>query len=90
MCHRSKLANEEDKRNKSDCMPDRVTFDSSAIAALTYDADGSTLDVEFTNGRIYRYWMISAAVYESFAHSPSLGHHFNSTIRDRFPFRELE
>jgi hypothetical protein len=60
------------------------------IAALTYDVDANTLDVEFRSGRIYRYWLISAAVYDAFARAPSLGQHFNSEIRDRFPFRELE
>lgn len=39
---------------------------------------------------IYRYWMVPAAAYESFVQAPSLGRHFNSEIRDRFPFRELE
>jgi phage baseplate assembly protein gpV len=71
-------------------MTDRITFESSVIAALTYDAAEHTLDVEFTSGRTYRYWMVSVAAYEAFTHAPSLGQHFNSEIRDRFPFRELE
>ncbi|HEX7833743.1 MAG TPA: KTSC domain-containing protein [Thermoanaerobaculia bacterium] len=71
-------------------MPERITFDSSVIAALTYNADETLLDVELTSGRIYRYWMVSSAAYEAFAQAPSPGQHFNSEIRDRFPFRELE
>ncbi|HEX2833490.1 MAG TPA: KTSC domain-containing protein [Thermoanaerobaculia bacterium] len=71
-------------------MPDRITFDSSVIAALTYDASKNTLDVEFTSGRIYRYWMVPAAIYDAFIHASSMGQYFNTEIRDRFPFRELE
>lgn len=71
-------------------MSGRVTFDSSVIAALTYDAAENTLDIEFRSGRIYRYWLISSAVYEALAGAPSVGRHFNTEIRDRFPFRELE
>lgn len=71
-------------------MPKRLTFESSVIAALTYDAEKNTLDVEFTSGRVYRYWMVPASAYYAFAKAPSLGQHFNSEIRDRFPFRELE
>lgn len=70
-------------------MPKRLTFDSSVIAALTYDADTNTLDVEFTTGRKYRYWMVPLAVYEAFIAAPSLGQYFNSEVRDHFPFREL-
>ncbi len=71
-------------------MPKRLTFDSSVIAALTYNADDNTLVVEFTNDHVYRYWMIPAATYEAFVEAPSLGQYFNSEIRDRFPYRQLK
>lgn len=71
-------------------MPARVTFDSSVIAALTYDVATNTLDVEFTSGRTYRYWLVPSAAYEALVHAESMGRHFNSEIRDRFPFRELQ
>ena len=59
------------------------------IAAVTYNAVEHVLDVEFMSGRIYRYWMISADVYEGLTQASSVGNYFNNVVRNRFPNREL-
>jgi hypothetical protein len=70
-------------------MPDRVVLNSSVITAVRYDASENFLDVEFNSGRVYRYWMVSSAVYEGLIQASSAGQYFNTEIRNRFPHREL-
>jgi hypothetical protein len=65
------------------------TFTSEVLAAVTWDAGSNTLDVEFTTGRIYRYWMVPLSVYEGLLHAESPGRYFNAEIRNRFPNREI-
>lgn len=67
----------------------RIQLKSSVIAAVTYNATEHVLDVEFTSGRIYRYWMISSAVYDGLTQATSVGNYFNAAIRNRFPNQEL-
>jgi hypothetical protein len=66
-----------------------MTFDSSVLAACTYDETTHTLDVEFTSGRVYRYQMVPRATYEALLQAPSTGRYFNAKIRDRYPSREV-
>ena len=60
------------------------------IRSVEYHDDDHSLDIEFTSGRIYRYWLITSATYEGLLSAPSIGQHFNVEIRDRFPCRELK
>jgi lysyl-tRNA synthetase class 2 len=47
------------------------------------------LDIEFVNGRRYRYLDVPAAVYRALRVSPSKGAFFNARIRNRFAFQRL-
>lgn len=62
---------------------------SSVITSVGYDAHTSTMDVEFTTGRIYRYRKVPSAIHASLISAESIGRYFNAKIRDRYPYREL-
>jgi lysyl-tRNA synthetase class 2 len=47
------------------------------------------LEVEFRSGEIYRYGGVPPHSYSDLLAAPSKGGYFNSSIRNRFPFKEL-
>jgi KTSC domain len=61
----------------------RETIDSSAIVAVEYGA-GQWLDIELTNGRIYRYFDVPRDVYEALMAAESKGRFYNDRIRDEY------
>lgn len=42
----------------------RIPVDSSNIASIGYDAEDKTLEVEFNDGGIYRYYDVPPSVHE--------------------------
>jgi len=62
----------------------RKRVDSSAIAAIGYDDRLNVLEVEFTTGRIYDYFMVPPAVHEELIHAESVGRYFNHTVKPRY------
>ncbi|WP_156755793.1 KTSC domain-containing protein [Actinokineospora pegani] len=62
----------------------RKEVDSTVIASLGYDAMTNTLEVEFHNGRVYRYLKVPKALYWRFASAKSHGEFFGAEIKDRF------
>jgi hypothetical protein len=67
----------------------REPVSSSSIAAIGYDARSETLEVEFVNGRLYRYRSVEADVHKGFRAAGSKGTFFNAHIRDAYPFERL-
>ncbi len=59
-----------------------IPVDSTAIRAVGYD--GSTLTVEFHNGRIYDHPKVPYSVYASLMRSASKGTFYNQQIRGRY------
>ena len=58
-----------------------ILVNSSAIRAVGYD--GSTLTVEFHNGRTYEHPHVPDAVFEGLMQAPSKGAYHNQIIRGR-------
>lgn len=67
----------------------RETVDSSAIAVVEYGA-GQRLDIELTNGRVYRYFDVPRDVYEAFMAAESKGRFYNDHIRDAYLCERLD
>ena len=63
---------------------------SSMIAAIGYDEEAETLEVEFTSGAVYRYRGVDLDVFEDFCAAPSKGRFFNRHIRDAYPWESVE
>lgn len=62
----------------------REQVTSSSLRSVGYDAENQLLEVEFHNGRVYQYAMVSLDVYEQLLSAASLGTYFNSNIRGAY------
>ncbi|HZF94399.1 MAG TPA: KTSC domain-containing protein [Allosphingosinicella sp.] len=63
---------------------------SAVIRSFAYRADARELDVLFTTGRRYVYCDVPAEAAEALRSAFAKGRHFNSRIRGRYPYRELD
>src|SRR6266550_147007 len=68
---------------------ERVRLGSAAMAAVTYDEEERTLDVEFRGGDTYRYMHVPEFVYRELLKAESAGVFWNS-IKDQFEYVKLE
>lgn len=57
---------------------------SSAIRSIGYDTGSSTLEVEFVNGRVYRYLGVPEFLFRGLMLAGSKGSYFNRNIAERF------
>lgn len=66
----------------------RTPVTSSSIASIGHDGD--TLEVEFTNGRIYRHAGVAREHFEALRNAESIGQHYNAAIRGKFEHTLVE
>jgi hypothetical protein len=70
---------------------DRLPIDSSLIRSIGYDFPNSILEVELLpSGRVYRYFDVPLSIYSELMAADSKGSFFNESIRDLYPYEELE
>lgn len=62
----------------------------AVIRNVAYDAARATLDVTFVSGHRFRYVDVPPGIAERFDRTACKGRFFNTRVRDRFVFRELE
>lgn len=62
----------------------RQRVQSSCLTSVGYQAASRTLEVEFRNGSVYRYFEVPACVHEALIEAPSKGRFFATEVRDRF------
>ncbi len=60
----------------------RTEVTSSAINSVGYDSDEEMLEVEFSNGRVYRYFDVPEYVYDDLMDADSKGQYFNEHVRN--------
>jgi hypothetical protein len=60
----------------------RLEVSSRAITSVGYQA--GTLEVEFVDGDVYRYFLVPRRLFLEFMRAESKGAFFNDRIRDRF------
>lgn len=68
----------------------RVAVTSSNIRAVGYDAGTKTLEVEFSNGGIYRYADVPGEAWHGLVKADSIGRHFAAHIRGVFDARKVD
>ena len=61
---------------------------SSAVQQLGHDGV-DTLRVQFHSGHIYAYHGVSPAAFGKLIHAKSIGQHFLSQIKGRYPERKV-
>jgi hypothetical protein len=67
----------------------RTTVKSSLIEAVGHDPELNVLEIELRSGKVYRYFMVPAAVHRELISAPSAGEYFNRRIRDHYRWVEL-
>jgi hypothetical protein len=67
----------------------RVRLGSAAIAAVKYDEEKRTLEVEFRDGDIYRYAHVPEFVYRELLKAESAGTFWNR-VKDNYEFTPLD
>jgi hypothetical protein len=68
----------------------REPVSSTTIAAIGYDDDTETLEIEFVSGTVYRYRGVSQDAFEDLRDAPSKGAYFNRHIKDAYPWEQVE
>jgi hypothetical protein len=67
----------------------RIPVTSDAIRSIGYDPKEQTLEIEFHEGHVYRYYKVPADRYTALMHTASHGHYFQEFIRDHYPYRKM-
>lgn len=67
----------------------RQTVISSELQAVAYDDQGLILEIEFRNGRIYRYQPVPESIYRALMAAESKGRFFNALIRDKYSYQRV-
>jgi hypothetical protein len=60
----------------------RSKVESSALRSVGYDADLAVLEVEFNDGRVYRYFGIGRSLHQGLLSAKSVGSYYLSHIKD--------
>jgi len=68
----------------------RVALQSTALHAAAYHSQLALLDLEFRSGAVYRYFGVPAQTYAKLLLAGSKGAYFNSHIRNRFAYTQVE
>jgi KTSC domain len=62
----------------------RHPTDSKAIAVIGYSKRLHVLEIQFTNGAIYRYLEVAPSVYRELIASDSKGHYYDTNIKRNY------
>lgn len=68
----------------------REHLSSSMMASAGYDASTRTLEIEFVNGGIYRYFAVPPSEHEALIAAPSKGSFFNTRILRSFAYERVD
>ena len=63
---------------------DRTPVSSSNIAAVGYDPDTMTLEVEFNSGKIYQYFDVPEVIFTEILGASSPGGYFNQNVKGSY------
>lgn len=68
---------------------ERVPVSSSNLRSVGYDAESSTLEIEFHAGSVYQYHGVPPSEHEALMNAGSIGSYFNTNIKNRFAVTKL-
>jgi hypothetical protein len=66
---------------------DRHSVESTVIRAVGHTR---VLEIEFESGRVYQYYDVPEDIYEAILASDSKGRYFNTHVRGKYPYQEIE
>jgi hypothetical protein len=67
----------------------REPVESSMLRSAGYDPERSILELEFNNGRIYRYFGVPEEMFAELLAAESKGRYFLAEIDDLFPYLQV-
>ena len=67
----------------------RQPVESSMLRSAGYDSERSILELEFNNGRIYRYFGVPQDVFEELLTAESKGRYFLDQVDDLYPYLQV-
>ncbi|MFA7155005.1 MAG: KTSC domain-containing protein [Proteiniphilum sp.] len=67
----------------------RQPVTSSHLRSVGYDSASRILEAEFTDGSIYQYTGVPAAVYQELMAASSHGTYFARYIRKQYPYKRI-
>ena len=59
------------------------------MLSVGYDERSHELEVEFRNGRVYRYLQVPVAAYRLLLQARSIGEYLNTVIKPRFVAKQV-
>ena len=62
----------------------RTIIESSMIRSIGYDADNSTLEIEFNSGAIWQYFNFPESIWYEFEGADSQGTFFHREIKNQY------
>lgn len=68
---------------------ERLPVSSSTIESIGYDTVTAVLEIQFTHGDLYEYFMVPHSTYLALLRAPSAGRFFGDSIRNKYQFRKL-
>lgn len=69
---------------------ERTPVDSSNLASVGYEAETSTLEIEFRKSGIYQYFGVQSSVFEGLMAAGSKGQYFDQYIKKAgYPFSKV-
>ena len=67
----------------------RVPVTSSNIAAVGYDEASRTLEILFTNGRVYQYFDVPTQAHRALMNAGSYGQYLNQHIKGKYRYARV-
>jgi len=67
----------------------RQPVTSSNLRSVGYDAQTSTLEVEFHHGAVYQYFEVPESRFTELLAAASKGSYFNDHIKDQYRYRKV-
>ena len=66
-----------------------IQVSSSNVAAIGYDSDSETLQIEFNNGTTYQYFDVPEEVFEGLRDAGSVGGYLAAHIKGRYRYSKV-
>lgn len=76
-------------QNKQEITMEITSVNSSNVEAVGYDADSSTLQVEFKNGGTYQYFDVPERVFEALRDADSVGRYLAANIKGVYRYSKV-
>ena len=67
----------------------RRLVESASVRSVGYHVAERTLELEYVNGSVYRYYDVPQPTYAGLLAAPSIGAYVNAEIKPYFEFAEI-